>query len=133
MLRQVLFAGFGELVKMMPAFLTSAKKWPTPRALWLASGGLALLLVLVNAIAGQSGYLARRQQRRQIEALTAEIGKIKQDNARLTGKIQDLRTNPQAIEKLARERLRLGRPGEAIVTLPPAQQRLPEQPAPSQR
>ena len=76
---------------------------------------------------GENGYLARRQRRQQIEALSGEVEQLRQENQRLSQRIQDLRSNPHAIEELARERLRLARPGEVIVTLPPSQP--PSQPA----
>lgn len=85
-----------------------------------AAGGLALVALMVNEMVGESGYLARRQQRRQIQALSEEIEKLKQENQQLTERIRDLRSDPGAIEELAREQLHLGRPGEVIVTLPPA-------------
>jgi len=78
----------------------------------------ALLSLVLLGIVGENGYLERRAQRREIQALSAEIEKIQQENQQLGQTIQDLRSDPHAIEELARERLRLGRPGEVIVTLP---------------
>lgn len=95
---------------------------------WIIAGCVvALLSLLTLELIGENGYLARRERRRQIEASTVEIEQLRQENLRLSQQIQDLRSNPQAIEELARERLRLARPGEVIVTLPPSQP--PEQPA----
>lgn len=81
--------------------------------------GLALLSVGVHEILGRNGYLARRRRRMQIQTLSAEIQKLKQENVELTRKISDLRSDPEAIEKLAREQLRLGRPGDVVITLSP--------------
>ncbi len=78
---------------------------------------MILTLVLLG-IMGDNGYLERRTQRREIQALTAEIENLRQGNLQLGQTIKDLRSNPDAIEELARERLRLGRPGEVIITLP---------------
>ncbi|OFW02224.1 MAG: hypothetical protein A3G20_02605 [Acidobacteria bacterium RIFCSPLOWO2_12_FULL_59_11] len=89
---------------------------------WIIAGCvLALLSFLTLELIGENGYLARRQRRRQIETLNGEIEQLRQENQRLSQRIQDLRNNPHAIEELARERLRLARPGEVIVTLPPSQ------------
>jgi len=90
------------------------------RYLLLTASALALAGLLVHEIAGENGYLVRRERRRQIQALEEEIEKLQQDNLRLTDRIQALRNDPQAIEELARERLRMARPGEFVVTLPPA-------------
>lgn len=106
---------------MMRFSFTSEKIPRTKRSLWIAGSGLLLVALLVSTVAGENGYLARRRQRHEIQALVEQIEKIEQENARLNQKIKDLRSDPHAIEKLARERLRLGRPGEVIVTLPPAQ------------
>ncbi len=81
--------------------------------------GLALLSVGLHEIFGHNGYLARRRRRVQIQTLSAEIQKLKQENGELNRKIRDLRSDPQAIEKLAREQLRLGRPGDVVITLSP--------------
>ena len=95
---------------------------------WIIAGCVvALLSLLTLELIGENGYLARRDRRRQIEVFSTEIEQLRQENQRLSQQIQDLRSNPHAIEELARERLRLARPGEVIVTLPPSQP--PGQPA----
>ena len=112
---------------MIRILLEAGKKLGPKRASILVGCSVAVLSLVVLGIVGENGYLDRRARRRQIQALTAEIEKIKQDNQQLSRMVRDLRSDPQAIEKLARERLRLGRPGEVIITLPPGQ----PQPAPS--
>ena len=98
------------------------KKRRAKRYLWIAGCGLALLSLAVHEIAGENGYLTRQQRRLQIQALDEEVQRLKEDNRRLAQKIQGLRSDPQAIEELAREQLRLARPGEVVVTLPPEEQ-----------
>jgi len=100
---------------------------PIKRYLLVAACTLAVLSFGAFEIFGQSGYLASRRRRIQLQTLTTEIQKLKQENAELSRKIKDLRSNPDAIEKLARERLRLGRPGDVVVTLTPQ----PPDPAPT--
>ncbi|MEE8177899.1 MAG: septum formation initiator family protein [Acidobacteriota bacterium] len=92
------------------------------RYLWIAVCSLALLSLAVHEIAGENGYLVRRQRRLQMQALDEEVQRLQEDNRRLTQKIQLLRSDPQTIEELAREKLRLARPGEVVVTLPPEEQ-----------
>jgi|SRR5579885_1094697 len=82
---------------------------------------IAALAFAAREVLGQNGYLARRRRRIQIQALTNEIDKLKQENSALARRIQELRSDPEAIEKLAREQLKLGRPGDVIVTLPTRQ------------
>ena len=98
------------------------KKQRAKRYLLIAGCGLALLSLAVHEIAGENGYLTRQQRRLQMQALDEEVQRLKQDNLRLTQKIKALRSDPQAIEELAREQLRMARPGEVVVILPPEEQ-----------
>ena len=111
---------------MIRIFLEEARKQGLKRVSILAGCAVALLSLVALGVVGENGYLDRRARRRQIQALTAEIENTKLENQQLSRMVRDLRSDPQAIEKLARERLRLGRPGEVIITLPPGQ----PQPAP---
>lgn len=92
----------------------------TIRYALVAVCGVALLSLGVRETFGRNGYLVRRRRRLQVQALTVEIQKLRQENFELARKIKDLRSDPEAIEKLAREQLRLGRPGDVVITLPPA-------------
>jgi cell division protein FtsB len=98
---------------------TTPEKRRQPILRWAALAGLALLALLANEVIGQNGYLARRQQLRQIESLNQQIDQLKQENEGLAQKIDGLRSDPSAIEEAAREQLHLGRPGEFVVTLSP--------------
>lgn len=82
--------------------------------------GLALFCValVVHEIFGSNGYLAMRQKRREYEALQQQIQKLQVENQQLEEKIKALKTDPKAIEKIAREQMGLARPGELIYTLP---------------
>lgn len=106
----------------MQNFFAPEKIHHTKRFLLLAVSGLALLSLGAHEILGQNGYLARRRRRIQIQNLAREIQSLKQENVELTQKIKNLRSDPNTIEKLAREQLSLGRPGDVVVTLPPAEQ-----------
>jgi cell division protein FtsB len=96
---------------------------------------LALLLLcfglVVREIFGEHGYLALRHQRKEVESLQQEIRQLRQENEQLDRQIKALKSDPKAIERLAREQMRMARPGEIIYTFPekekgqapPAQQR----------
>ena len=94
----------------------------------LAGCAVALLLLALVEVVGENGYLDRRARRQQLQALAGEIEKLKQENQGLTQKVKALRSDPHAIEELAREELRLGRPGEVIVTIPRSQPPAPPLP-----
>ncbi len=79
---------------------------------------LATLVLIVHEIFGENGYLALRRRREEVEALRLEIEKLKQENQRLELQIKKLKSDPEAIEKLAREQMKMARPGEIIYVLP---------------
>ena len=103
----------------MRKFLEYIRANRTERYLLIALCALVLFPMIMDEIVGENGYLARRRRRSQIEALSADLERLKQENAQLSEKIRALRSDPDTIEKLARERLNLGRPGDVVVTLPP--------------
>ena len=85
---------------------------------WAVAASVALLGFLVHEMVGENGYLARREQHRQLQVLSEEIEKLKEENLQLSERVQNLRSDPATIEELAREQLHLGRPGEMIVAIP---------------
>jgi cell division protein FtsB len=95
------------------------------------NGVLVLLLIsialAVHEIFGQNGYLSLRRQQRELQTLRQQIQQLKQENAELAKQIKALRTDPAAIERLAREQMRLAKPGEIIYTVPNP---TPENPTP---
>jgi cell division protein FtsB len=89
----------------------------------LATGAVVALLCLVAyyVVFAANGLLAFHQKKTESQKLTQEIQALQQDNARREQQIKALKSEPQAIEKEARERLRYARPGEVVYTLPAAQ------------
>lgn len=70
--------------------------------------------VIIDAIVGERGLLATLRAREQYDAATASLAQQKQQNAELREKAERLKTDPAAIEELAREDLGLMRPGEKL-------------------
>jgi cell division protein FtsB len=81
--------------------------------------GLALVALGIHDFFGAHGYLAMRRSEKQIEQLHGEIEKLNHDNQSLAEQVNALKTDPKAIEKIAREDMGLVRPGETIFKLPP--------------
>jgi cell division protein FtsB len=96
-------------------------KAPFWRRHLLAILALALLAVGIHDIFGAHGYLAMRSSQEQIEELHGEIQRLHEENQKLTEHVNALKTDPDAIEKVAREQMGLARPGELIFKLPPAE------------
>ena len=83
--------------------------------------GLALLLMW-HVVNGKHGLTVWRQKRAEDLQLRNEIQDLQQENARLRGRVERLKSDPDAIEHEAREKLHYAKPGEVIYTLPePAQ------------
>ena len=90
------------------------------RMLMLLLVGTAGVSLMVNSLIGDSGWFARRAQQKRIEALDAELEKIRSENLHLSKHITDLKHDPATIEAMAREQLRLGRSEDVVVALPKA-------------
>jgi len=80
--------------------------------------GLALLLLLIHDIFGPHGVIAMRRTQREIEEIRQQIGKINAENKSLAEQVNSLKTDPKAIERIAREEMGLARPDELIFKLP---------------
>lgn len=79
--------------------------------------GLALLLTW-HVINGKHGLSVWQQNRAEDRQLQMEINDLEQENAQLRNHIERLESDPEAIEREAREKLHYARPGEVIVALP---------------
>jgi len=81
--------------------------------------GLLMMTVLVHDLFGERGFLAMRRQQQEKRKLEQEIQQIQEQNRALGGDIHRLKTDPEYIERLAREQHGLARPGEHVFKLPP--------------
>jgi cell division protein FtsB len=79
---------------------------------------LVCLALLVHEIFGTHGFLALRQEKKEVESLRQQIRQLQQENSLLDLQIKALKSDPKAIERLAREQIRLVRPGETVYTYP---------------
>jgi cell division protein FtsB len=76
---------------------------------------------MVNALVGDTGYLATLRAAREYDALVDSLARIRRENQELTERARQLKEDPAALEETARRELGLTRPGEVlvIVTEPP--------------
>jgi cell division protein FtsL len=81
---------------------------------WVLGTVIALIALAVGSVFGDRGILSMVGEREKIEALRGELDALRAENARLSAEITDLRQNPRAIERLAREQLGLARPDETV-------------------
>ena len=87
--------------------------------------GLAVLLGL-HVIFGANGFIAYQKKKAEYRSLQKDVEKVQKENDDLSQRINNLKSDPAAIEKEAREQLRYARPGEVIYTYPSP----PQRPAP---
>jgi cell division protein FtsB len=78
----------------------------------------ALVLLLVQDVFGTHGVLAMRRAQREAAKVKQEIQQIDTENRRLEDNVKSLKSDPQAIERIAREEMGLARPGEFIFKIP---------------
>ena len=96
----------------------------TPTALRkYAPSLLALLAVIFVAhdIFGTHGFLAMRRTQAEINKVRNNLVQLNKQNAELGQQVKDLKSDPRAIEKLAREGLGLAKTGEIIIKIPQSQ------------
>jgi cell division protein FtsB len=91
-------------------------------------------LVFAFFLVSDRGILQVRRQRRQLEAMQADVAELDAGNRKLEAEVAALKDNPKAVEKIARETLNLVRPGDIVLILPEGWQarvRPPESAAPA--
>jgi cell division protein FtsB len=88
------------------------------RARWknifIAAGVLLVLYFLVTRVIGEMGVVKYYRMKSQYHALTGDIAKLKQDNVRLRKEVDCLKNDPAYLERVARDKLGLARPGEIV-------------------
>jgi cell division protein FtsB len=92
--------------------------------MWRPAGsGLAVVLALLlgwHVVNGRHGLSMWQQKRLEDQRLRKEIDSLQQENAQLCDRVQKLKSDPDAIEHEAREKLHYAKPGEVIYDLPEA-------------
>jgi cell division protein FtsB len=89
---------------------------PSPWRSRLLQYGLALVTVIlvVDALVGDKGFLDTLRARRQYREIAAALAQKRQENARLREEMRRLRDDPARIEAVAREDLGLMRDDEVL-------------------
>jgi len=89
---------------------------------WRPAGtGIAVLLALLlmgHVVNGKNGLTIWHQKRTEDKQLQKEIEDLQQENAQLREHVERLKSDPDAIEHEAREKLHYAKPNEVIVAMP---------------
>jgi cell division protein FtsB len=80
--------------------------------------GLLTVAMLLLAVFNDKGLIEVHAQAKKLSTIESEITKLDTENKQLSSDIQALRSDPNAIEKLAREELKLVKPGEIVLVTP---------------
>ncbi len=88
--------------------------------------GLFVLALVVHDIFGAHGFIAMRRTQMEIDKVRKDLDRLNKENLELGDQVRALKTDPRAIEKIAREDLQRAKPGEIIIRIPPSQQPAPD-------
>jgi len=99
------------------SFAEQLREFLRRNATWFLAAALSLLLL--QDVFGTHGVLAMRRAQKEAATVKQEIDLINDENRQLQDRVKALKTDPQAIEHIAREDLGLARPGEFIFKTSP--------------
>lgn len=86
----------------------------------IATGAVVVitLLLFLHVMFGANGMVVYRQKKTDYDKLQNELDALQKENQRYTKDIKGLKTDPQMMEKEAREQLHYARPGEVVIVAP---------------
>lgn len=86
----------------------------------LATGGVLLLAawLFAHVVFGANGMVVYRKKASEYHTLQKQIQTLKTDNQQDTTEIKALQSDPETIEREAREQLHYTRPGEVVYVSP---------------
>jgi cell division protein FtsB len=80
--------------------------------------GLFVLALVVHDIFGTHGFLAMHKTQVEIRKVRKDIDRLNSENVQLSDEVKALKSDPHAIEKIAREELQRAKQGEVIIRVP---------------
>lgn len=84
------------------------------RKMFFAAVFLAAAYLLASLIFGEMGLIKYYRMKARYDSLTREIASLRHDNAKLMKDVRALRNDPDHLERIARDKLGLARPGEIV-------------------
>jgi cell division protein FtsB len=86
----------------------------------VATGAVAVLAVwlFLHVMFGANGMAVYRSKRTEYQSLQKELDGLQKENDEYTRQINQLKSDPQRIEKEAREQFHYARPGEVVYVAP---------------
>lgn len=86
----------------------------------LATAGVGVLVLWLgfHVIFGANGMVVYQGKRAEYKRLQTDLQQVEDENQRLTKQVDELRNDPKAIEREAREQLHYTKKGEMVYLLP---------------
>jgi cell division protein FtsB len=81
---------------------------------------IIIVILILGVFLTYPGYLDLRKSNREVAGLARKVRRLEESNANLRVEIQALRKDPFSIEKAARAKLGLIKPGEIIYKIVPS-------------
>jgi cell division protein FtsB len=100
--------------------IRNAQEWLRDSRRRLATWGVGVLACVVayHVLFGANGLVVYGQKRSESKQVQEQLENLKRQNEQITQRIRALKSDPKAIEREAREKLKYVRPGEMVYTLP---------------
>jgi cell division protein FtsB len=92
-----------------------AQQWRRKVAAYALYG--AAFILIVNALVGDSGYLATLSGKSEQDRMTREVALMRYKNQDLREKLDRLNHDPAAVEEEARRRLNMIKKGEVMIVV----------------
>ncbi len=107
------------------------RDWAEGRQKKLASVGICLLagFVAYHVFTAENGITVYFHKRAENRALQMEVTRLRAEHEELANQVNSLKTDPQTIEKVAREEFKYTKPGEVVYTTPVPEQSQQQPPA----
>lgn len=83
-----------------------------------ALAALILAALVLDGIFGPHGFVASYRLRLQVRQVQQKIRRLNRENQEFAGQAQQLKSNPAAVERVARQQMGLVKPGEMVFKVP---------------
>lgn len=80
---------------------------------------LILVALAVDGVFGPHGFIATYRLKLEVQQAQRKTQQLKQENHQFTSQVQQLKSDPSAIERVAREKMGLVKPGQLVFKLAP--------------
>jgi cell division protein FtsB len=80
---------------------------------------IGFMLLALQDIFGTHGVVAMRKSQKEAAQIRQEIKQLNDENRQLDQRVKDLKSDPRAVEEIARQNMGLARPGEYIFKVAP--------------